>query len=139
MGLFLRNANDLVPLSQKPYVKEDELQELLARFPDLLPGEDIDPSEPRRFLLIRREAPVAGLAVDHLFLDQDAVPTLVEAKRVENPQLRREVVAQVLDYAANAALEWDADTLETWFAAKCSAEGKNVASESGGVRARLRY
>ena len=47
-------------------------------------------------------------SLDHLFLDQDAVPTLVEVKRSENTQIRREVVGQMLDYAANGVMFWSA-------------------------------
>jgi hypothetical protein len=60
-------------------------------------GRDIDPHDPRRFLLVRREAPVASLLLDHLSVDQDAIPTLVETKRGEDTRGRREVVAQMLD------------------------------------------
>jgi hypothetical protein len=63
--------------------------------------------DPRRFLLVRREAPVpdrenGGIrwSIDHLFLDQDAIPTLVEVKRSSDTRIRREVVGQMLDYAA---------------------------------------
>jgi hypothetical protein len=42
------------------------------------------------------------------------VPTLVETKRGQNREGRREVVAEMLDYAANAAGQWDADALEEW-------------------------
>jgi hypothetical protein len=44
------------------------------------------------------------LSLDHLFLDQDGIPTLVEVKRSSDTRLRREVIAQMLDYAANAVL-----------------------------------
>jgi len=41
-------------------------------------------------------------SADHLFLDQDAIPTFVEVKRSTDTRIRREVVGQMLDYAANA-------------------------------------
>jgi len=41
-------------------------------------------------------------SLDHLFLDQDSIPTLVEVKRSSDTRIRREVVGQILDYAANA-------------------------------------
>jgi hypothetical protein len=44
--------------------------------------------------------------LDHLFIDRDAVPVLVEVKRAADTRLRREVVAQMLDYAANGVLYW---------------------------------
>lgn len=121
-GLFLRDGDNLVALTEQAYEAEDVLQELLAKHPDLLPGEAMNPEDPRRFLLVKREARVAGMELDHLFIDQDAVPTLVETKRGTNTQVRREVVAQMLDYAANAAGEWSADKLSTWLDERCTAE-----------------
>ena len=41
-------------------------------------------------------------SLDHLFVTRDGVPVLVELKRAMNSRLRREVVGQILDYAANA-------------------------------------
>lgn len=125
-SLFLRDGDDLIALSEEAYEAEDVLQELLAKHPDLLPGEAMNPNDPRRFMLVKREARVAGMELDHLFIDQDAIPTLVETKRGANTQVRREVVAQMLDYAANAAGEWSADKLSGWLEERCAAEGKNV-------------
>jgi hypothetical protein len=96
-----------------------ELQDLLERSPDhLLAGEQIDPEHPRRWLLIKREMevpdPVSGAArwsIDFLFVDQDAVLTFVECKRHDDTRSRREVIAQVLDYAANAPRLWRSEDL----------------------------
>ncbi len=100
-----------------------ELQDLLECSPDLLAGEQIDPENPRRWLLIKREMevpdPVSGAArwsIDFLFIDQDAVLTFVECKRHDDTRSRREVIAQVLDYAANAPRLWRSDDL------RCAAE-----------------
>jgi hypothetical protein len=83
----------LEPMSEQSYDSESLLQELLAKYPDLLAGEQMNPDSPRRWLLIRREAGIPDAdgagnrwAVDHLFLDQDAVPTLVEVKRGGNEE-----------------------------------------------------
>lgn len=58
------------------YVQEDVLQALLERYPDLLPGDQINPESLRRRLLVAREMGVPGDVVetgrwslDHLFLD----------------------------------------------------------------------
>jgi hypothetical protein len=50
-------------------------------------------------------------SLDHLFVDEDAIPTFVEVKRSSNTQIRREVVGQMLDYAANASAHWEAGRL----------------------------
>lgn len=112
-------SGKLVRMESSPYDSEDVLQGLLAEHPDLLAGEEMDQSAPRRWLLIRREMgvpPAEGegdwWSVDHLFVDQDGVPTLVEVKRSGDTRARREVVAQMLDYAAHAA-NWPVDRLRT--------------------------
>jgi hypothetical protein len=96
----------------------DELQTLLERNPHLLPGEQIDPEDPRRWLLIKREMPVPDpesgtdrWSIDFLYADQSAVPTFVECKRFLDTRSRREVVAQMLDYAANGHSYWHAESL----------------------------
>ena len=95
-----------------------ELQDVLENNHDLLPGDQINPENPRRWLLIKREMPVpdpnTGLvrwSIDFLFADQDAVPTFVECKRFADTRSRREVVGQMIEYAANGHHYWDKQTL----------------------------
>ena len=97
------------PMSEEPFALEDALQELVANHPELISGEQIDPADPRRWILVKREQGIADTeggsnrwAVDHLLIDQDGIPTLVEVKRSSNSQIRREIVGQMLDYAAHA-------------------------------------
>jgi len=104
------------------YNAEAELQELLAANIRLLPGAQIDRDNPRRWLLIKREAGVPNReggggwwSIDHLAVDQDAVPTFVEVKRASDTRARREVVAQMLDYAANGSVFWTPGQLRSWF------------------------
>jgi hypothetical protein len=80
-------------------------------------------------LLVAREAPLASdedgadrWSVDHLFLDQDAVPTIVEVKRSTDTRIRREVVGQMLDYAANGVVYWSVDRLRAEFEANPESE-----------------
>ncbi len=54
-------------------------------------------------------------SVDDLFVDQDAVPTLVEVKRSSDTRIRREVVGQMLDYAANAVAHWELERIRASF------------------------
>ena len=95
-----------------------------------------DPDDPRRFMLVRREAPVANLSLDHLFVDQDAIPTLVETKRGEDTRGRREVVAQMLDYAANAATQWKAEALRQWHVQRCLTGGVDPAADLAAIEHR---
>jgi hypothetical protein len=110
--------DNLITLEETGYVTENRMQELLADYPDLLPGDQIDPEAPRRWLLVTRELGVPGgesesdrWSLDHLFLDQDGVPTFVECKRATDTRIRREVVAQMLDYAANGVAYWNMERL----------------------------
>ena len=88
-GIFLIQANgDLVEMNEQEYDSEDLLQTLLAKYPSLLAGNQIDPEAPRKWLFIERESAVPSKeggggrwSADHLFLDQDAIPTIVEVKR----------------------------------------------------------
>lgn len=101
--------------------EDEELQSLLENNLDMLPGDQIDPDDPCRWLLIKREMPVPSPAngfdtwsVDFLLGDQNAMPTLVECKRFTNTQSRREVVGQLLEYAANGHHYWDRVILQKY-------------------------
>ena len=130
-GIFLiSDEGGLVRLEQTPYASELDLQQLLARYPELIPGDQIDSAAPRRWLLIDRETNIPKVeggggwwSLDHLFIDQDGVPTLVEVKRASDTRARREVVAQMLDYASNAVVYWPVETIQTSFEARCAREG----------------
>ncbi len=127
-GVFLRRGEDLLEMVEQSYELEDHLQELIERHPNLLAGDQVNPDAPRRWLMLSREVPVPGeeggvgrWSLDHLLLDQDAIPTLVEVKRSSDSRIRREVVGQMLDYAANAVTYWNLDSLRESFEEKVRA------------------
>ena len=106
-------------MNASDYQTEDAMQNDLASYPDLLPGDQINEANPRRWLLVKREMGVPDAkaaqdrwSLDHLFLDQDGIPTFVECKRAVNTQVRREVIAQMLDYAANGLAYWRIDHIK---------------------------
>jgi hypothetical protein len=140
-NVYLRRGGELVAMRETPYEAETVLQELLAEHPELLVTDD---GGDRRLLLVRRETPLSDAAeqvsagwLDHLFLDRDGVPTLVEVKRSGNAGLRREVVGQLLEYAANAAACWREDAVRRWFEERCAAEGEDPAQALAAVFADL--
>jgi hypothetical protein len=131
---LIQDSGQLVEMAEQAYDSEDLLQELLAKYPNLLAGDQIDSAEPRRWLLVTREAALPSeeggvdrWSVDHLFLDQDAIPTLVEVKRSSDTRIRREVVGQMLDYAANAVVYWPVEEIRAKFEAHCG--GHDLDSE----------
>ena len=133
---MIDGSGALVAMKRAPFVNEYEFQLLLEKYPELLIGDQIEPDSPRRWVLIKREMGVPGgedssgdWSLDHLFLDQDGIPTLVEVKRAENTELRRKVVAQMLDYAANAVVYWPVDVLRGRLEQRLSDEGRDPDAE----------
>lgn len=132
-GVFvLQKDGSLVEMNQQDYDSEDVLQNLLAKYPNLLAGNLIDEVNPRLWLLISREysipdkeTPEGRWSLDHLFLDQDGIPTLVEVKRGTSTRIRREVVGQMLEYAANAVSYWAIDRIKLHFESRCEEKGED--------------
>lgn len=127
---LIQDDDTLLEMNEKPYSNEDILQTLLEKYPDLLAGEQMNREAPRRWLLISREVGVPGeldgpnrWSLDHLFLDQDGIPTLIEVKRSSDHRIRREVVGQLLDYAANAVVYWPIEKIRADFEVACSIRG----------------
>lgn len=105
---------------------EDQMQTLVAKYPELITDGDGD------LLLIKREQEIADSeegagrwSLDHLFVTRQGVPVLVELKRAVDTRLRREVVGQMLDYAANGTVYWQAGRIAETFAATAAATGGN--------------
>jgi hypothetical protein len=119
---LVQGEEQLVAMTEQAYDSEDLLQRLLATYPSLLAGDQVDSTNPRLWLLVSREIGLASeeagddrWSIDHLFLDQDAIPTIVEVKRSSDTRIRREVVGQMLDYAANAVVYWPVEAIRAQF------------------------
>ena len=130
--IFIRRGEDLVSLSAASYEAEAVLQQLLEHHPQLLAGYQVNRGDPRRFVLMRREALAVDheggggrWSIDHVFLDQDAIPTLVEVMRNSDARIRREVVGQMLDYAANGVRYWGDGALRQLFERTCADTGRD--------------
>ncbi|MEB7448178.1 PDDEXK family nuclease [Arthrobacter koreensis] len=75
------------------YALEAELQEILAAYPKLIPGVRGGAAACREFQ--------SGVGpADVVVVDSSGELTLVECKLAANPQVRREIVGQMFDYAA---------------------------------------
>ncbi len=119
---LIQQDKTLEPLQERAYDSEDLLQSLLADYPSLLAGDQMNDEAPRRWVLVAREMGVPGeqggssqWSLDHLFLDQDGIPTLVEVKRGKDTRIRRQVIGQMVDYAANAVVYWPPETIRRQF------------------------
>jgi hypothetical protein len=129
---LLKGKDEIIAMSEEPYDTEAVLQSILAEHPELLAGDQINPDNPRQWILISREVGIPGdedeggrWSLDHLFIDQDAIPTLVEVKRSSDTRIRREVVGQMLDYASNAVVYWNVDEIRLLYEETCKSKSRD--------------
>lgn len=108
---------------------ESYLQELLREHPELLPAREIR-SDVGRLLCIGREVGVSSGSIDNLYLSTAGYPVIVETKLWRNPEARREVLAQVLDYIKDIARKDFGWFEEQWSACKKPSDGTLVAALS---------
>ena len=91
-------------------IYENDLEDLLFRYPGALPIGAIDSSYAGTVPICRQLELPAGYA-DALYINQSGRITLAEFKLWRNPQARREVIGQILDYAKDLA-SWGYEDLQ---------------------------
>ncbi|PPK87882.1 uncharacterized protein DUF4268 [Neolewinella xylanilytica] len=97
------------------------IQQTVFECPDLLPFSDIDESfNPCLPICTELRTPAGFL--DILLVTPDGELCIVEAKLWRNPQARREVIAQILDYAKELAA-WTYEDLQREVSRKLDAKG----------------
>ena len=119
ISYVLSDDGGTTPMERVRCVNEDkELQLVLEKNLDLLPGDQINPDDPCRWLQIAREMPVPDpntatnrWSVDFFLSDQNAIPTFIECKRFNDTRSRREVIGQMFEYAANGHQYWDREVM----------------------------
>jgi hypothetical protein len=135
-GIFLiTDGENLKEMESSLYESEDALQSLVAQFPRLLSSYS-EGGNAVQWLLVKREIGVperengsARWSLDHLFIDDQGIPVLVEVKRSTDTRIRREVVGQMLDYAANAVAYWPIEHIQSSFIAECEKNGDDSAEK----------
>jgi len=90
--------------------QEAWLQELLAKEPSILPTASIDLVY-APLLCIGREVSVKSGSIDNLYISPKGYIVIVETKLWRNPEARRVVVGQIIDYAKDLK-EWDFEKLD---------------------------
>lgn len=133
--IFLLDENsDVQLLSESKFGSESELQLIIEKFSEVMSQGASGNLSTRKWLLAKREQGVPSgenesnrWYLDHLFLDQDAIPTIIEVKRSTDTRLRREVVGQVIEYGANAVSNWNAATIRSSLQARLQTEGVSTA------------
>jgi hypothetical protein len=81
-----------------PRYDEDWIQNLIHQYPDLLPVKELEPAFYPLYPVCRELRTAAG-PLDNLFVSENGGLVLVECKLWRNPEARREVIGQALDYA----------------------------------------
>ena len=115
-----------IPLGAPPF-REERLQSLLATHPEMLPIWEIEPAfVPITFL--GREVPTRSGEIDLVYVSPKGYLTLVETKLWDNPGARREVVAQIIDYATEIST-WDFEELDDAVQKSSTANGQNRAPD----------
>ncbi len=99
------------------------LRDTLFNNPEIIPVNDIDPTFGPLVPLCRELRTDAG-KVDAVFINERGRLTIVECKLWKNPQARREVVAQTLDYVS-ALSTWSYADLQARVAAALHRRGNN--------------
>jgi hypothetical protein len=93
-----------IDLARSEY-DEAWLQKLVFENPSSLPIEDIEPVYSDGVAICRELVTPSGSS-DVILLNPSGYPTIVECKLWRNPEARRKVVAQIIDYAKDIS-KWD--------------------------------
>ncbi|MBP0015601.1 MAG: hypothetical protein J7545_11880 [Roseofilum sp. SBFL] len=132
-GIYLIQDEDhLVEMMEQSYDSEERLQELIEKYPNLLAGDQIDRATPRWWLGITREITSTldeeddnSWSLDHLFVDQDGIPTLVAIQKEDSKRSRREMMGKMLEYAAQLPLHWPVESVIAQFELNCREQGRD--------------
>lgn len=119
-NLFAMHGNKANQMKVEKYSSEDALQRIIADNPDLL-SRSWESDQQTKLFLVKREQPTKieedhgkCFSLDHLMVDEEGIPVLVEVKRRSDTRIRREVAAQMLDYACRAST-WTIEELKKSF------------------------
>ncbi len=114
-----------LPLGAGPgQISEAELQRLIHEHPACLPINEIDPLFAAPVPMCMELSTAAGL-IDNLMITPTGLPVLVECKLWRNPEGRREVVGQILDYAKELS-RWSASDLQREVARRVTRDGNPI-------------
>jgi len=114
----------LVPLALKAgpdAVKEAPIQRLVHEHPECLPVAEIDPIFCGPVPICTELNTSAG-PIDNVMVTPSGLPVLVECKLWRNPEARREVVGQILDYAKELS-RWSSADLQREVSRRLGREG----------------
>ena len=108
--IVFREGENVRVIESSEYATEQELQDFLLRFPSLIPLDEAETGA-KPLLPIGWEVSLASGSIDVLYLDASGLLTIAETKLKRNPQWKREVLGQIIEYAASLC-EWTVEDVE---------------------------
>ena len=101
MKILLRNGKheNWKMVESFSYGDERELQKLLAESPDLIPAQDMRESVGQLIAVVREVKVDIGF-IDFLGFSAEGEIAVIECKLANNPEIKRKVIGQVLEYGA---------------------------------------
>ena len=84
----------------KSYKDEAQLQSFLAEYPSMIPFEDVSEEIPHPRVMLREVGLPGSGSTDIVGVDEEGGISILECKLATNPEVKRKVVGQVLEYAA---------------------------------------
>lgn len=123
--IFITSDNELtkptrVSFSAKTFY-EDWIQELIFEHPEVLPVDEIEPVF-SPLISVAREFPTNAGPIDNIFISPNGYITVVETKLWRNPESRRLVVGQLLDYAKELST-WTFENFDERVKQSCAKPG----------------
>jgi len=84
----------------KGYRDEAQLQSFLAEYPTMIPFEDVSEEIPHPRVMLKEVGLPGSGSTDIVGVDEEGGISILECKLATNPEVKRKVIGQVLEYAA---------------------------------------
>ncbi len=121
--IYISNG-EIKTISRKSGFSEREIQDLIFKHPDCLPISDIDESY-NPVIPICKELWTPAGPLDIFMITPNGDLVIIETKLWYNPEARRKVVAQVLDYATEMS-RWSYSDLQREINRKTDSKGNSL-------------
>ncbi|WP_157628375.1 hypothetical protein [Rhizobium leguminosarum] len=105
-------------------MSEGDIQELIHRHPLCLPIGEIDPMFAGAIAICRELTTPAG-PIDNFLITPSGLPVIVECKLWRNPEGRREVIGQILDYSKELT-KWSSSDVQREVSKRTGRKGNVV-------------
>ncbi len=102
MKILMRNgeSKEWKPVGSAPYGAERELHELLANTPSLVPVDELQVDTSPLVVGVKEFGLPGSGATDKIAFNPDGNIALIECKLASNPEVKRKVIGQILEYGA---------------------------------------